>query len=207
MEQDNNPLKAGAFILNNIDMFNEAYLVLQNQVTPKLFEEMETIITEWLEENQWNGEVGWQEADYIWMTPLDWNIASDEQSMQIASIWFGYENWGDDSLEIADFCGCGGTRTGFFFGWPEDGTKKATWKNLDFQQCAAALEQLGFEQTGITVAPWFLPVTLDKSALTSGYEADDLEAAMQPFRDALAAILVAKEHLDPVVSTLKEKTA
>lgn len=50
----------------------------------------------------------------------------------------------------------------------------------------------------------FLPLLLDVQALATGFESNDLGAAMQPVRDALRVIVGARADLDALVQADRE---
>ena len=199
-----NPRKAGALILNNLSLFNEAAILMEQQITVKVFEVFQEITSYWITKNGWRGEAEWlNEEENIWMLPIEWHSSLDEDLSQIAVFWFGYENEDTDSYSIADLCGCGQSRLGFFFS-KGDSIKKSNWKidqNL-FEEISEELNLLGFKTTGDKYNAWFFPLILESTKLATAYESDDFDEAMQPLLDALDSLLKARPVLDPLVTKI-----
>ena len=79
-----NPRKAGALILNNLSLFNEAAILMEQQITVKVFEVFQEIISDWITKNGWRGEAEWlNEEENIWMLPIEWHSSLDEDLSQI----------------------------------------------------------------------------------------------------------------------------
>ena len=199
-----NPRKAGALILNNLSMFNEAAILLEQQIEVKIFEVFQEITSDWITKNGWRGEAEWlNEEENIWMLPIEWQSSLEEDLSQIAVFWFGYENEKTESYNIADLCGCGQSRLGFFFS-KGDSIKRSNWKinKILYEEISEKLNILGFKNNGDKYDVWFLPVVLDNTKLAWAYENDDFDEAMQPLLIALDTLLKSRPILDSIVDEI-----
>lgn len=201
-----NPRKAGELILNNLSMFNEAVILMEEQITVKIFEIFQEYIEKWNVENDWESHFGWFDKESnLWISPNNWYKFIEEENIQIAKFDFGYENDESNSYDVADLCNCGQSRLGFFFA-KGNGIKPKLWKQypISEQLSLEKLEKLGFKKHQSTLFPWFIPVTLNNTKLAAAYEKDDFDEAMQPLHEALATLLKAKEIFDPIVEEMKK---
>ncbi|NTU73966.1 hypothetical protein HGB07_07470 [Candidatus Roizmanbacteria bacterium] len=201
--ETNNPRKAGAIILNNLAMFNEAAILMEQQIEAQIFGEIDNIIQQWITKNEWNGEAEWFEVENTWMSPKEWCKQSEQQDTTFAVTWLAREDEEESSYDVANLCDCGQTRLGFFFGRHDD-IKKSAWKLKPASQekYSLELEPLGFIETDDKYAPWFLPVVLDNLTLAKAYENDDYDEAMKPLRRALESIVNAQRVFDEVVKEI-----
>jgi hypothetical protein len=199
----NNPLKAGSLILENIAMFNEAAILLEQQVQTKIFEEFQNIVQKWMIENDCDGKMEWVGEENLWFSPKKWELTSDERNFSPAIFWFHYEEKGTtDSYYIADLCGCGQTRLGFYFE-KNDSIKSPVWRSACVPADALReLELFGFTKYSTAGGRWFLPITLENGKLASAYENDDYDEVMEPLRQGLDAIHNALPIFDEIINNL-----
>ena len=61
--ETSNPRKAGALIINNISMFNEAAILVEEHITGNIFEKFLEIINQWILNNHLLKQVGFEIAD------------------------------------------------------------------------------------------------------------------------------------------------
>lgn len=192
----NSPLKAGALILDNLAMFNEAAILMEQQIETRVFEEVQDIVQEWARNNDCEGEMEWIDGnENMWFAPKQWYLSPEEEILQLAAYWFAPEDNQTNSYNVADFCGCGQTRMGFVFGASDELGKKKGWKKAWKQACEALpetslqeLESLGFTYINDVGGLWFLPTTLDNHKLAFAYENDDYDDVMEPLLRALGTI-------------------
>ena len=200
-----NPRKAGELILNYLSMFNEAAILMEEQISVKIFEILQESIEKWNEETNWKNHFGWFDKEpNLWISPNNWYKFIEDENIQIAKFDFAYENE-TSSFDVADLCNCGQSRLGFFFA-KGNAIKNKSWKkySISEQSSLEKLENLGFKKHQSTEFPWFIPVTLDNTKLAAAYEKDDFDEAMQPLHEALASLLKAKEIFDPIVEEMKK---
>jgi len=196
-----NPRKAGALILNNISMFHEAIVLMEEQITENVFEKFLEIINEWIIKNRWSGETEWLDSENTWVSPEDWFIISDKEKIKIAEFRLEYEKKERNSYDIADICGCGDSRIGFYFAKGEQFTNKffnSKLKNISDKD----IEKLFFNNSGEKYTRLFLPILLNNKDLSTDYENDDFEVSMKPLHNALNILLNAKNVFDPIVKEL-----
>ena len=199
-----NPRKAGALILNNLSLFNEAAILLEKHIVVKIFEVFQDNIEEWSIKNNFKSYIGWFDKESnLWISGKNWYIINEEETLQVAKFDFGYENNETNSYDVADLCGCGQSRLGFFFSKGDD-IKASNWK-IDKNQTdeiSKKINNLGFKNTGDKYNVWFFPVILENTKLATAYENDDFDEAMQPLLDALDSLLKARPILDPLVTKI-----
>lgn len=208
MEPNNNPRKAGALILNNIDMFNEAAILLEQHVEKKIFEELQKATQDWVEENGWVGGMDWvDDEENLWVAPKSWMPPNFEEG-DYPEVFFYFEYEDETySYNVADLCGCGQTRMGFCFS-RNDKLKKKIFKDLCKSiptESLQKLESLGFKYDA-GKPRWFLPVTLDNNTLASAYENDDYDNVMEPLLRALETIREALPIFNGIADTLLRKS-
>ena len=195
----NDPKKAGALILNNLGMFNEAALLFTDEIEVKIFEKIKEEIEKWCQENDWEGKGDWY-GDPMLVSQPTWKLDNDTRYK--ASFIFSYEK--DDHVDtysLASFCGCGKGHVGFWF-TPDFGYfgKKQQWINFcnkSLQAVITRLQKLGFKYDK---GYWFLPVTLSSTNLAVAYEGDDYTEALQPLIDSLDQLKEAQPIFDEIIS-------
>jgi hypothetical protein len=195
------PRKAGALILNNIGMFNDAAMLMSETIEVELFKKIDEEIEQWQKENEWHGEGNWY-GDCMWVCPPAWGVDIEDDSWKA---YFEFDRKkGDlaDKVELASFCGCGRTRVGFRFTATSEyfGNKKQ-WLNFCNKSLPAAASEL--QKLGFTYDKgfWFLPITLSSTDLAMAYEGDDYAAALQPIRLALDQLKAAQPIFDEIIKS------
>ena len=166
-------------------MFNEAAILLEQQIEKNVFKEIQDIIQNWIQENEFEGETEWIDGNYnLWFSSIKWKIPSENSNFFPATFWFDYEDE-TDSYEIADLCGCGQTCLGFMFG-KADRIRQQVWKNaynvlpkVSFDE----LESMGFKKYQKSGGLWFIPVIFDNEKLSLAYENDDYYEAMKRLKE------------------------
>lgn len=75
-----NPRKSGALILNNLIMFNEAELLLEQQIKVDFFEPIQEIINNKTTENKQQGYAEWyHKEENKWMSPKECFFSEEDQ--------------------------------------------------------------------------------------------------------------------------------
>lgn len=195
------PRKAGALILNNIGMLNEAALLMTETIEVELFKKIEEEIEQWQVDSEWHGEGNWY-GDCMWVCPPAWAIDPEDDSWKA---FFEFNREKDDLadiFELASFCGSGGTRVGFrFSATSEYFGNKRQWLNFCNRSLPAAASEL--QKLGFTYDKgfWFLPVTLSSTDLAGAYESDDYAEALRPIRLALDQLKAAQPIFDEIIKT------
>ncbi|HKK14162.1 MAG TPA: hypothetical protein VKA14_05820 [Gammaproteobacteria bacterium] len=189
---------AGTLILKDMEMFNEAAMLME-KIEVDIFRYLDETIAAWVNEHGWEGEYNSLEGSTS-VAPPSWRIPDLEDCFA----WFEFENAnqdGTDSYDVANLCGCGDTELGFrfrvehrIFGG------KTPWNNCmkDLPESADGLARLEFRDEGKGV--WFLPVHIDKDQLALAYENEDYAEAFTPLLNALGKLKEAVPVLDEVLN-------
>jgi hypothetical protein len=195
------PRKAGALILNNIGMLNEASLLMTGTIDLEIFGKIKEEIEQWQEEAGWKGAADWY-ADSMWIGPPAWAIDSESDSWRA---YFDCDREKDDpsdAFDLASLCGSGSVRVGFrFIATADYFGNKRQWLNFcnkSLPAAASGLQKLGFTYEK---GSWFLPVTLSKTELAAAYEGEEYEEALQPIRLALDQLKAAQPIFDEIIRT------
>ena len=199
--ETSNPRKAGALIINNISMFNEAAILVEEHITGNIFEKFLEIINQWIIKNRWSGETEWMETENTWASPEDWFIISEGEKIKIAEFRLDFEKKERNSYDIANLCECGDSRIGFYFSKGKKKKKKyfnSKIKNISEKD----IKLLSFNNSGEKYNGLFLPISLNNKDLAADYENDDFEESMKPLHSALEILLKAKNIFDPIVKEL-----
>lgn len=192
--ESNNPIKtAGALILNNLPMFDEAAILMKQEITNSIFAEIQNFVEVWArKKGWWVGSMEWIEKDDLWIAPQEWMSPIEEDDTN-ALFYLDREDENTDSFDVANLCECGKTRMGLCFGKSLE-FNKSVWnnacKNLP-EASSLNLSSLGFEGQPKTKASgdrWFLPIKLDYHELATAYENDSYEVVLEPLRQALETV-------------------
>ena len=197
----NDTRKAGALIIADLALFNQSALLLENEIEPKIIEELNERVRVWVDENEWfdSHRLGIDD-DEIRVIPQSWITQNDEGEYDYPA-WFsfGYRNEESDSYELADLCGVGQSEMGF---WLEVnhgelvGTK-TKWNSITNKTPDDVIKQLedgGFHYEGKGL--YFLPVHIDILQLSSAWENDDYEVVFDPIIKALDQLRKSVVHFD-----------
>lgn len=168
--------KAGALILSNLGMFNEAAILFENVVEPTILEAIDFSVKAFTKENDnWEGEFGLADEDNdCWLAPAAWNTAESKDD-DCYKAWFDIDLINDDGdYWTALFCkqGSEGGEAGFMFNVdPRSFGGKNSWnsyiKNID-SNMVTKLEKSGFKHQG--KGKFFLPVHLDVNEIKAAWE-------------------------------------
>jgi hypothetical protein len=203
--------KAGKLILDNLAMFNESVELFEQQIQPEVFVEIGKCVGSWANENGWRFVFDWNEnSNNCWVAPSSWNLGDEENFKSWFAFW--YENTKTESFELANLCGCGQDRMGFW--WNDDsvylGMRKRQWKAFcrDFkQEIPSKLKEMGFEQKEDSFLGWFFPVTLDSAKLAMAYEEEDYAEALQPLVQVLDKLKSSQAIFDEIISLAEIQSA
>lgn len=203
-----NENKAGALILSQIGMLNEAIAML-NTVESKLLESIDTVIKDFTDENGWIGNFDLSKNG-SWLAPSEWKLTEPEDGLH-PNAWFDVDiinNDDDDDYWTALFCeqGISGGEAGFMFNieYKFFGGKTA-WNNfaktID-QSMISKLLNLGFKNQGKGI--FFLPIHLDANLLASTWEENGEfthdDDCFDPLRQALEKIKAAQEIFSQILN-------
>jgi hypothetical protein len=191
--------KAGALLLSQIGMFNEAVVHWENVVQPKILGAMDTIVEKFAVENGWDSKCDFEKNYDCWIAPTSWRLAGQDEDPDHKA-WFYMDDINtSDDFWIATYCGQGqeGGEAGFIFdvdakmfngqrAWNAYATKIGS-------ELVKALEKNNYKDLG--KGKFLLPIHLDPEQLAKAWEiygADDSKIAedecFDPVRTALKTI-------------------
>lgn len=192
--------KAGSIILANLAMFNEAVLLFEEKIQPKIFEKLDVLFEEYLNPEKWIRECEFHNEGETWFSPLEWQIENLDEATE-AKAWFSLEfNHGEgNSFDLADLSGVGQDEMGITFKIkPSQFGGKTKWNNFTKtipSSLGNKLQTLGFRDFGKGV--FFIPIKLNPSLLASAWENEDYEELMQP-------VIVVLENIKQSVAIFNE---
>ena len=119
--ENKNEKKAGALILSQIEMFNEAIVLFTETVEPEIFGCIDNIVQDFIEKNsQWSGKADFKQNQTCFLALEDWK--SKKHSIKPSSSdYYAYFSLDASSVFIdywtSVFCNksTSTTETGFFF--------------------------------------------------------------------------------------------
>lgn len=190
---------AGALLLSQIGMFNEAKVHWENVVQPKILEAIDTIVEKFADENGWDKKCDFEENNECWIAPTSWRIADQDEDPGHKACFYVDETTDSDDYWIATYCGQGqdGGEAGFIFyvdakmfngqrAWNTYATKIRS-------ELVSTLEKYNYKDLG--KGKFLLPIHLDSEKLAKAWEtygADDSKIAedecFDPVRTALKTI-------------------
>ena len=188
--------KAGALIIRNLRLFEDASKLLQFEIERPIFDEIDRIAEQWANDHKWVGTFDWWN-DQLSLVPKGWILPETDNSEYQARFEFWLRHGDDEGdTEKSDYwyltrlCGVGSNSIGFK--WYEEpeviGTQgnRRKWKEF-IRERADPFIEMGFEfeeERG----RFFLPVVLDQEKLAVSYENSAIEDALLPIHEALDKI-------------------
>jgi len=209
-----NENKAGALILSQLGMFNEAVSLLAT-IESKFFEAFDESVSGFAEENGWVGNYDLSDNEDCWVAPNNWNMAEPEEDHD-PKAKFAIDTINHDANDywIALFCeqGKSGGEAGFMFdvNYKVFGGK-TTWNNFAKtinQSMSSKLLRLGFKNKGKGI--YFLPIHLDANLLANTWEENGEFAhdddCFEPLRQAFGKLKESQEIFTQILSKASGKT-
>lgn len=196
--------KAGALILENLGMFNEAALLME-KIEKKVNEAFNNVVKSWAAEQRWDGEFTWGGGDdYTWVAAPEWNLGDEQENDYRIKFMFDYMEDLGASYALAYMCGLAETRTGFMLELKTSafGRGGKRWKEAVRGQAEilSQLQAMDFDLADSRNGLLFLPVILSAEQLAVDWDNDDYSVALSPVVDALDKI---KQAL-PLINKLVE---
>jgi len=205
--ENKNEKKAGALILSQIEMFNEATVLFTETVEPEICGCIDNIVQDFIEKNsQWSGKADFKENQTCFFALEDWNHNKDSDKLNYSDYYAYFELGIPENSDSNDswtsiFCNksTSGAEAGFilYFDHSKFGGKKELQNYLlkVDEKIINDLEVSGFKKipnVSGNLRYYFLPFYFDSDALAAAYEdTNDLDyenTAFNPLRDALAKI-------------------
>jgi len=184
--------QAGALVIENIAMLEDAIALVEGEVSEKVFNAIDATIKEWADSMGWEGEYNfYNEKDTSFGHPA-WKILSEEESWLA---WFsiqGKHTDAPDNYWLTVFLGARSSRIGlqFHLEYKRLGNAgRVAWRKFAerFNQSHPKIEQAGFEFEA-TDGTWMLPWQLDRKKLAESYLNDAIEDALEPLQTALERV-------------------
>ncbi len=203
MENKEKQIAAESLILKNIKLFEEASVLMEEEISSKIFNEFDTIVQNWMDENDFYGKADFHDNDEIFFAPNNWKTDSDKEDSSPAKFQFDEENGDSSHWWLSSLCHCSNDRAGFFFMIGK--LQKAQWKpafDSLSENSKTELRKLGFELKEKEKS-FFLPFKLDNEKLALAFEQDDFDEAMEPIRQTLKSIEQAIPYFDEVINALR----
>lgn len=168
---------SGEFILNNLQIFNEAFCFFEKSIRPIIEKGIDRCVEKFSKQNDWNGKFQFEINKDNWLQPKHWNTEEGiDASFHIDST---ESKGGDDNFWLALFCNKtnDNCQAGFFFNVePRHFGGKHAWnahiRSIPEEQ-KARLKEIGFKQFENS---FYLPIALSNEELAKNWR-----RATEPF--------------------------
>lgn len=201
---DNDSVRAGAIILRNLRLFDQATLFFERKLDVALSEAVDLHVRSWLDQHGWRGQTKVTSSfEDLWVCPPAWMESEDDP---FATFELRPQSDKSDSFELADLCGVGSTHYGFRFvvkhswfggksGW------NSALKNLQAQ--IDAISNAGWISEGRGM--FFRPVQLSPDKLASAWETDDWSGALAPLTTEFEFMAANQKVFDTLIMKAKPR--
>lgn len=180
--------EAGALAIRNIGIIEQAYRLIDNQISDELSSLIEKIIEknipkEWKQKLSCADANAWSD-DSSWFAPKEWSNGDDECEAQF-DVWAESPVDSDDTWCLTQLCGQGEARMGFR--WSGDHKllmpklRLPAWKSFASQQHSnrPRLSELGFQYEEAK-GSWFIPLLVDSAELAEAYADREIGRVLEP---------------------------
>ncbi|ASY74423.1 hypothetical protein [Pectobacterium polaris] len=198
--------QAGAMILSQLKMFNEAVVVFENQIDGAFWKGFDQCVDWFLKDKNWKGEAEYEQKEYCWLAPKSW-----EQIPDVPKYFFETHS---TVVSEVDYClavitGIGTEQASFGFRFKVNielfgGKRKFTEfvKNINPLH-REQLRSLGFD--ALANGEFFFPVLLNANQLADcwqeyGYFPADHEI-FSPLNNAMEKFMDAVPFFDEIFSS------
>lgn len=204
-------LELDAFIVRHIKDFNIAAKRMEFEIAALVAQAINGIAADWAMRQRWDGVFEWHGgSDTLWFAPREWKVPGSEDDAYY--LWFQLDAAAVDDFKVGmeyDYnwlvrlTGVGTGRLGFHCRVDTSQFGKSNWKRF----VAGRLDWIlagGFafqEKSG----DFFLPVKVDHIELADAIADDDVEAAMEPVRAALALVKELRPEFDRLLKAAKKE--
>jgi hypothetical protein len=196
--------EAGALAIRNIGVIEQAYNLIDNELSNEVFYAVEKIIEENLSD-EWEKELPCREkqawsGEPSWLSLRVWREDSDSWLARFY-VREGTAEAENDLWDLTSLCGQGHGELGFRW-YKDDGLpmQKKAWKTFAAQQNVKfpQLKELNFsfeEKNGT----WFIPLSVDSNELANAYAEEETERVLEP---AIKECLVRIQKAVPIFSAI-----
>ena len=194
---------AGALVIENIAMLEDAVALVREEVSKRVFNAIGAKIKNWADDMNWNGSYNFTEDEDTYFGPPIWILDTGEDDWLA---WFSIQGIDSDKDEywLTSLFGVRNSRIGFQFKLAYErlgNPGKVAWRKFAerFIQSHPDIEEVGFVFVPKD-GSWMLPWQLDRKILTECYLNDAIEDALGPLQTALEQV----KTIYPVFSELVE---
>lgn len=200
--------QAGALLLSQLSMFNQAAVVFNTQVTPAFMKGFDQCVTQFIKASNWHGESTAEDNDSIWLAPASWVVEGDD-----CKCWFEYYQTPcqENDYELAVLTRNSTEQTALGFRLALDSSVYGGVRNLknyaneNTRPVLAKLAAIGFEDQ--RKGNFFIPLNLDIGLLSEcwlEYGAFPAEHALfEPLTDVLGKLKEAVPLIDQILVPLQ----
>lgn len=197
--------QAGALLLSQLKMFNQAAVVFENQITPAFWKGFDQRVKQFVMVNNWRGESDIEEDDVLWIAPTSWHESGDK-----CKCWFeNYQtNCREEDYLLAVLTGNATEKTAFGFRLALDTSiyggvpNLKRYKNDTTLPVLEMLKEMGFEDHG--KGNFFIPLQLDIRQLSECWLEYGKFSAEHPLFDPLADVLARLKDSIPLFDEILE---
>ncbi|MDF0605632.1 hypothetical protein HZU77_008205 [Neisseriaceae bacterium TC5R-5] len=204
-----NSIEAGALIIENLSMLEEARNLLEGEVEKKVFAAIDELIQQWVDKQEWQGRYDFYRAA-TYFASVEWIKGTEADWLA----WYSLEGKENNRAKEDHWClttalAVGVQKIGFRFETKYGdvkGTNKTRWKDFIIGQNKkyTQIQEIGF-QFEDEEGTWFLPWQLDVKLLASCYRDDNIPAALTPVTQALACLKQAHPHFLEIVNAVQQE--
>ncbi|CAI8951140.1 DUF4268 domain-containing protein [Pseudomonas sp. IT-P258] len=202
----NHNKQAGRMILGDLQLFNQAAVLFEQELEPEVLANFSELIQTWANDHRWSSMVDGEDIVGYWIAPPKWSF-KDEKGGDRANPWYEIATVEESqNYCLANLCGVASTSVSLWFSVAEKDLgfegKKAWKKSLQIvaQKYADYLKPLGF----IYDDPYFhLPLKLDHAKLADAWGDDSYDELFEPLIAALEALEKAVPIFDEMIVEMR----
>lgn len=200
--------QAGALLLSQLSMFNQAAVVFETQITPAFMKGFDQCVTQFIQASNWHGESTVEDNDYFWIAPDHWFVGEEK-----CKCWFEYYQTASkkNDYQLAVLTHNATEKTALGFRLALDSSVYGGVRNLknyaseNARPALSKLTALGFKDHG--KGNFFIPLNLDIGLLSEcwlEYGAFPAEHALfNPLTDVLGKLKEAVPLIDKILVPLQ----
>jgi hypothetical protein len=182
-----NEKDAGRLILADLALFNEAKVFFEKEIQPAVLDAFNEAVKDWANQHGWSSNAEWDQDNgklSLWLAP-QWSF-KDKKGGDDANPYFAFY-WLDGgkspSYPLADLCGVGSERMGFWFEVKDKGWKKAVKPVV-----ADYAEKLKPHKFVLKDIDFYRPLCLDPARLPDAWSEGDYDEILAPLVETLDAL-------------------
>jgi hypothetical protein len=203
---------ATALLIEHIADLEAAVRHVTEKIDPRLWRAVANVLEEFAKAQGWDGMFDPEADDAPWTMPQEWATSDAEDAGYDEDSWFIVDvHHPDEDLEdrtwLAGFVGVSQYGNHLLLKFDQQMLKARGWRALlnREEDAVQAIRDAGFTveaRDGSIV----LPVTIVPARLAEAFADDDVVAAFEPLRSALARAAAARPHFDRLVAAARRET-